>query len=87
VSPVASLDIRPYACPLTWVKTRIALEGLAAGEVLELLLSEGEPLENVPRSAEQEGHAVLSREPAGDGWRLLLRKGAASAAPPPCWEA
>lgn len=87
MSPVASLDIRPYACPLTWVKTRIALERLATGEVLELFLSEGEPLDNVPRSAEQEGHAVLSREPAVDGWRLLLRKGAAPAVPPPPWEA
>lgn len=87
MSPAASLDIRPYACPLTWVKTRIALEGLAAGEVLELLLAGGEPLENVPRSAELEGHAVLSREPAGDGWRLLLRKGEARAAPRPTWEA
>ncbi|HZY02329.1 MAG TPA: sulfurtransferase TusA family protein [Anaeromyxobacteraceae bacterium] len=73
------LDIRAYACPLTWVKTRIALERLRVGDSLEVLLAEGEPLENVPRSAVEEGHAVLSAEPApaeGPGsWRLLLRKG------------
>ncbi|HYQ81608.1 MAG TPA: sulfurtransferase TusA family protein [Anaeromyxobacteraceae bacterium] len=73
------LDIRAYACPLTWVKTRIALERLPVGESLEVLLAEGEPLESVPRSAVEEGHAVLATEPApseGPGsWRLLLRKG------------
>lgn len=73
------LDIRAYACPITWVKTRIALERLRVGESLEVLLAEGEPLESVPRSAAEEGHAVLVSEPApaeGPGsWRVLLRKG------------
>ena len=73
------LDIRAYACPLTWVKTRIALERLRVGESLEVLLAEGEALESVPRTAAEEGHAVLSAEPApaeGPGsWRVLLRKG------------
>jgi TusA-related sulfurtransferase len=76
---VTRLDIRAYACPITWVKTRIALERLRVGESLEVLLAEGEALENVPRSAAEEGHLVLATEPApaeGPGsWRLLLRKG------------
>jgi TusA-related sulfurtransferase len=76
---VTRLDIRAYACPITWVKTRIALERLRVGESLEVLLAEGEPLESVPRSAAEEGHAVLASEPApaeGPGsWRVLLRKG------------
>ncbi|MBI5070686.1 MAG: sulfurtransferase TusA family protein [Deltaproteobacteria bacterium] len=87
MTPSGRLDIRPFACPLTWVKTRIALEGLRQGEVLEVLLADGEPLENVPRSAALEGHAVLSREPAPGGWRLLLRKGQVRHAPAPSWEA
>ena len=73
------LDIRAYACPLTWVKTRIALERLSPGESLEVLLAEGEPLDSVPRSAAEEGHAVVLSEPApaeGKGsWRVVLRKG------------
>ncbi len=32
----ARVDVRPYACPMTYVKTRIALDRLAAGEVLEV---------------------------------------------------
>jgi TusA-related sulfurtransferase len=75
----AILDIRAYACPMTYVKTRIALERLAPGERLEVWLREGEPLENVPRSAEEDGHRVVGCEPlpseAQGGWRLLLEKG------------
>lgn len=77
--PAATVDIRGYACPLTWVKTRIALERLGAGEVLEVLLREGEPLENVPRTAAEEGHVVLgvAALPEGAGaFRVLLEKGA-----------
>ncbi len=73
------LDLRSYACPLTYVKTRIALERLAAGDRLELWLSAGEAVESVPRSAAEEGHRVLSVEPlaAGPGaFRVLLEKGA-----------
>lgn len=74
----ARIDIRAYACPLTWVKTRIALDRLAEGDRLEVLLAEGEPLENVPRTAAEEGHEVLDLAPApeaGTGaWRLVLRK-------------
>jgi TusA-related sulfurtransferase len=86
VSPAARIDIRPFACPLTWVKTRIALERLSEGQALEVLVSEGEPLESVPRSAELEGHRVAAREawPEG-GWRLVLVKGRAAARSP--WEA
>jgi tRNA 2-thiouridine synthesizing protein A len=77
----ARIDIRPFACPLTWVKTRIALDPLAPGEALEVLLRDGEPLENVPRTAEEEGHRVATRAPAPDAgpgsWRVVLVKGVA----------
>ena len=72
------VDLRPYACPLTYVKTRIALELLAAGEQLELWLAAGEAVENVPRSAAEEGHRVLAVEPlpAPGAFRVVLQKGA-----------
>ena len=77
--PVARLDIRSHACPVTWVKARIALSRIAEGEVLEVLLRDGEPRENVPRSAEEDGHRVLRLEPApeeGAGtWRAWLMRG------------
>jgi tRNA 2-thiouridine synthesizing protein A len=60
---------------MTYVRTKLKLEALPAGAVLEVLLSGEEPLQNVPRSAREEGHEVLSLEPQpGGAWRLLLRK-------------
>jgi TusA-related sulfurtransferase len=80
-SPNARVDVRSFACPVTWVKARIALSRLAEGEVLEVLLRDGEPRENVPRSAAEDGHAVLGVEPApeeGEGtWRAWLVRGPA----------
>jgi TusA-related sulfurtransferase len=65
IAPRATVDLRPYACPITFVKTRIALERLGPGEVLEVWLAAGEPAESVPRSAAEEGHRVLRVEPLG----------------------
>lgn len=79
--PRATVDLRPYACPMTFVKTRIALGRLRPGDVLEVWLSAGEPAESVPRSAEEEGHRVLRVEPLvpGEAVRVLLEKGLAPA--------
>ena len=76
------VDVRDVACPLTWVRTRIALERVAVGESLEVLLAAGESLENVPRTAAEEGHQVVSRDPWPEGgasaWRVVLVKGGGS---------
>ncbi len=81
-TPVATVDVRAYACPMTWVKTRIALERLVPGDVLEVWLGAGEPLASVPRTAEEDGHRVLRVEPIpeeGPGvFRVLVEKGAAA---------
>ncbi len=53
------LDITKEHCPMTFVKTKIELSRLQPGDLLEVLLTEGEPLENVPRSATEQGFRVL----------------------------
>jgi TusA-related sulfurtransferase len=53
-----TLDITALRCPLTWVRTKLALERLTPGETLEVRCREGEALENVPRSAREAGHEV-----------------------------
>ena len=69
------LDITREVCPMTYVRTKLALEALDEGAVLEVLLRGEEPLKNVPRNARDDGHEVLSLEPRGEGLhRLLLRK-------------
>ena len=53
-----TLDITGLTCPMTWVRTKLELERMAAGEVLTVACSPGEALENVPRSASEAGHEV-----------------------------
>ena len=53
-----TLDITGLTCPMTWVRTKLELERMAAGDVLTVACAPGEALENVPRSAEEAGHEV-----------------------------
>jgi tRNA 2-thiouridine synthesizing protein A len=74
---VSELDIRPYVCPMTWVRVKLALEALSAGDTLVVLLRGAEPLRNVPRSAAGEGHLVHAPTALPDGsgdHRLVIEK-------------
>jgi TusA-related sulfurtransferase len=69
------LDITKEHCPMTFVKTKIALEALESGDTLELLVLRGEVLDNIPRSAKEEGHRVLMVEQVeGDVYKILIEK-------------
>ena len=69
------MHITKEHCPMTFVKTKLALEKLNKGERLEVLLTEGEPLENVPRSAEEQGFRVLESVQVEAGtYRILIEK-------------
>jgi TusA-related sulfurtransferase len=69
------LDITKEHCPMTFVKTKIALEALEPEDTLELLVLKGEPLDNIPRSAKAEGHTILTVEPVeGDVYRILIER-------------
>lgn len=73
------LDITGEVCPLTFVKTKLLIEKMKPGEVVEVRLKGAEPIGNVPRSVRDMGHVVLSLQ-AEDGegpqgvHRLLVRK-------------
>lgn len=59
------IDITGELCPMTFVRTKLRLERMKSGEVLNVRLRGEEPLRNVPRAARDEGHAILGIE--GDG--------------------
>jgi TusA-related sulfurtransferase len=67
----AHLDITSDTCPMTYVRTRLALDRLQAGQVLEVRLRGADPAANVPRTALQQGHAVLSQQLGADGVTVL----------------
>lgn len=57
-----SLDITKEHCPMTFVKTKLKLAQIAHGDVLEVLLKAGEPLENVPKSAQEQGFKIIETQ-------------------------
>lgn len=67
----ATLDITGEICPMTMVRTRLALDRLAPGQVLAVRLRGEEPLRNVPAAAAALGHAVLDLRAEADGASLL----------------
>jgi TusA-related sulfurtransferase len=70
------LDITAETCPMTFVRTRLALDHLPSGATLLLRLRGDEPRRNIPRTATEQGHAVLGQQELPDGTTLLLlRKG------------
>ena len=75
IAPDQTLMAAGEICPMNYVRTKLRLEEMADGQVLEVFVSTGEAERNVPRSAGEEGHEVLAVEPAGEGQvRVLIRK-------------
>ncbi len=75
------LDITGDVCPMTFVRTRLLIERLPVGDIAEIRLKGAEPVDNVPQSLRELGHAILglSVEPGqGDAadpvYRLRVRK-------------
>ncbi|MCL5263837.1 MAG: sulfurtransferase TusA family protein [Chloroflexi bacterium] len=71
---VSLLDLRGVCCPMNWVKTKLALEDLESGQQLEVIIDDGEPIRNVPRSVKEEGHKLLKVSPIGEHFRLLIER-------------
>ena len=68
------IDLRGTPCPLNWVKTKLYLEDMATGAVLEVMVDDGAPAHNVPRSVEMDGHLILSLERNSEGVRICIRR-------------
>lgn len=74
MNPDKTIDLRGVSCPVNFVKTKLALEYLEEGQVLEVILDPGEPIINVPRSIREEGHLVLNIINNGDLCKLFIKK-------------
>ena len=70
-----TIDITDVTCPITFVKTKVALEELEDGDILQVHINDGEPIQNVPRSVKEEGHEVLRIDDNEDGtFELFIKK-------------
>ena len=56
------LDITNEHCPMTFVKTKLKLAQIAEGDTLEVLLTEGEPLNNLPKSKPYKAHKLSPKD-------------------------
>lgn len=70
-----TVDITNVVCPVTFVKTKVALEELDEGQILSVHMKDGEPVQNVPRSVKEEGHQILKLIDNEDGtYDLIVKK-------------
>lgn len=68
------IDLRGVSCPMNFVKTKVALETINSGEILEVILDEGDAMLNVPRSVKEEGHQVIKVIPCDNSYRVFIKK-------------
>ncbi len=72
--PDTELDLRGVICPYNFVKTKLKLEAMKQGQILSVLLDNGDPIQNVPRSVSNEGHTILSQDYIEGSYRVLIRR-------------
>jgi len=72
------IDIRGKMCPLTFVYTKLALEELGKGTILEVYLDFPPALKNVPESCKRQGIAELleikKHQSDKPEWIMILKK-------------
>lgn len=73
--PDSIVNFQGVTCPYNYVKTKLALEEMAPGQILEVIVDDGEPSRNVPRSITQDGQTVVNTYTDNDGLvHILIRK-------------
>lgn len=70
------INIKGFVCPITFVKSKLAIEEMEEGEVLEILLDYELATKSIPKSMEEHGHEVLLVERVNEtDWLLRIKKG------------
>ncbi|WMW22518.1 sulfurtransferase TusA family protein [Methanolobus mangrovi] len=69
------LDLKGETCPLTFVKTKLQLEGLDSGDRLTVIFDYAPAISNVPKSVKAEGHIILGIDvEENDIWKVHIEK-------------
>jgi TusA-related sulfurtransferase len=72
-TPDAQMDLRGTPCPLNFVRTKLRLQQMQAGEMLEVWLDPGEPIEQVPESLTVAGYPVEAIEDRSEYFAVRVR--------------
>ena len=70
----ASLDLSGVVCPMNFVKTKLRLEMMESGQILDVVLDKGEPIKNVPQSVKNEGHKIRHAVDLGAQAQIWIEK-------------
>ena len=80
MDPNFFIDITTEICPMTFVRTKLILESMNKGDIVEVRLQGEEALKNIPNSAKKMGSIIISLEPETNtdslhgNHRLLIQK-------------
>jgi tRNA 2-thiouridine synthesizing protein A len=66
------LDLKGIKCPLSWAHTKVRLEQMERGQILEILLDDPRGARDIPRAAEAEGYSVVGSEKKSGLFRLRI---------------
>jgi len=71
---VRTIDLRGVACPMNFVKAKLALERIPVGETIDILLDGGQPVKNAPASLAQQGQQIVEIVDMGGYFRVKVRR-------------
>lgn len=71
---VAELDLVGIRCPLNWAKAKVRLERLEPEQAVVLWIDDPRGVRDIPRAAEAEGYDVVTVEPHGERWRIVIQR-------------
>ena len=75
VTVAAAKNCRGVGCPMNMVYTKVELAKLQSGQLLEMILDNGPPINNVPDSVRKEGHRIVEQKQLEDGaWSVVIEK-------------
>lgn len=78
INKIHKLDIRGKVCPMTFVYTKLALEKISAGELLEITLDFPAAVKNIPASCKRQSLGEVTYIKAFDKeekvWILKIKK-------------
>ena len=77
--PDDKLDLRGTPCPINFVRTKLRLEQMPPGALLEVWLDSGEPIEQVPDSLTMAGYSIEQIVAVASYYSLLVRRPLATA--------
>ena len=72
--PNETLDLSGVPCPQNSARALLKLEGMESNSMLEIIIDDGEPADNVPPSIREAGHKVIDKTREGIKWKILVRK-------------